>query len=73
MTFDSVLLIGLSVLTILGFVYILLSIPGAIKKANDGRPYHPRQQMGYNKKTKKIEFFAMSQRTAWWITFWDNL
>ncbi len=70
---DSTLIIILGTLTIAGVGYILYRIPRAILIANSGRANTPRQQMLYNHKTGKITFPSTSQRTAWWIRFWDNL
>lgn len=70
---NSILLVSLFGLAAVGIIYFLFKIPYAIKNANAGKPYNPRQQMVYNHKTKQLEFFSMSQRTAWWITFWDNI
>jgi len=52
-------------------IYWGLKINYAVRMANNLKPYNPPKQMYM--KEGKIHFKEMSQRTAWWKTFWRYL
>lgn len=67
-TWFAIFVIFMSLMVIL---FLINKIVVGVKIANGRRPFNPPMQMYY--KDGKVHFKPGSQRTAWWITFWDVL
>jgi len=68
---ENVIAIFAIFMSLMVILTLINKVVVAVKIANSKRPFEPPMQMYY--KDGLIHFKKGSQRTAWWITFWDVL